>query len=909
MKLRYQDLSKTEQMVYQTVGFFMRGRLEERAALEWALTLQPRDTIKRLALLDLLDSPQGWNIREPWRTAWRLIEESWSNLGSEDRSASSLMHARRRIQAGERSGSLIAAIVDLVSPRLQVELLSQFLHSKTVRNPKHIKDLLRPSLTSGKIVDPGGLGIRGLDDGSFLVSLAKGLEASVTKGLEIARRLGWKEKSGLGPLGGLQCVYYVPRAERGEDQREPIELGRGIAPAVKLLHAVVARLAEIDLATAKGFVERYKAKDSPIYLRLWAALSRDAQLMPADEVSSKLLSLDDQKFWDVKNFPEIAELRAKRFAEFTPQAKEKIAARIRKRPPRHLWPKKLESFDFKQISLYWALREMKRLEITGANLPKRDKDWLQARITEFPGLVQMTRITDGFWPSFKGRWATPNPDDRYDLLAGKRRLQALEAAFSSSDVWEDDPASRAWDWIMQPGKPLLVLKDLESTGDSGTALPKVWDRFGWMHSPAPAAGEDMVQRNLAEESERVLKLLAFLPDATIRQAIDGIAQWLSTWKKQVVQIPQGPQIWLKLWPMAVEATNAQEPVEEKINLSAATQATDKHKPVKIDTLNTPAGKFVDVFLAACPNLQRNARPFDVGNILRDMRTALIASIGRSKLIVQHRLIEALPYFLRADSDWTHEHLITPLTMNNDEAIALWQAIARRTQFTDVLQIVGERMTERAIDLRLDRETRKSLVFSLVVECLYALQEKREPAVPYSRIQQMIRSLDDEVRAHGAEVVRRFILDLSTSSEGEEAPSPEDLFRASAKPFLQQVWPQEYSLATPGVSRALASLPATAGEAFVEAVDTIEPFLVPFECWSMIEYGLFDEEDDNPKLSFIDTPEKGAAFFRLMDLTIGKDESAVIPDDLAEALYQIRRVAPQLAKDTAFRRLATASRRG
>ncbi len=98
---------------------------------------------------------------------------------------------------------------------------------------------------------------------------------------------------------------------------------------------------------------------------------------------------------------------------------------------------------------------------------------------------------------------------------------------------------------------------------------------------------------------------------------------------------------------------------------------------------------------------------------------------------------------------------------------------------------------------------------------------------------------------------------------------------AARPFLERVWPQERSLATPGVARAFADLPATCGEAFAEAVDAIERFLVPFDCWSMSDYGLFGEEEGNgeAKLSQINDQQKAEAFLRLLDRTIG---TAVAP---------------------------------
>ena len=219
------------------------------------------------------------------------------------------------------------------------------------------------------------------------------------------------------------------------------------------------------------------------------------------------------------------------------------------------------------------------------------------------------------------------------------------------------------------------------------------------------------------------------------------------------------------------------------------------------------------------------------------------------------------------------------------------------------------MVARALDLRLGRETRRSLVFSVVIECLHALNEDRAPAVAYAGIQQMIRALDDEVRAAAAGAIQQFVAEISAPNQAKEAvPTPEDLFHQAAAPFLRDVWPQERSLSTPGVSKALADLPATSRGAFVPAVDAIQRFLVPFDTWSLVDYGLFGDDDGEPRLSNIDDAEKAAAFLRLLDCTIGTAQSAVIPYDLSAALAQIEKLAPGLVQDPIFRRLATAARR-
>jgi hypothetical protein len=190
-------------------------------------------------------------------------------------------------------------------------------------------------------------------------------------------------------------------------------------------------------------------------------------------------------------------------------------------------------------------------------------------------------------------------------------------------------------------------------------------------------------------------------------------------------------------------------------------------------------------------------------------------------------------------------------------------------------------------------------------------------VPNSRIQQTLRTLDDEVRASAANAIQQFVRELSAHAPDEGQPeakkqqnaaSAAALFRSAAAPFLRDVWPQERSLATPGVSGAFADLPATSGDAFAEAVDVIARFLVPFECWSMINYGLYGEEGGAKKLAVINDEPKAKALLRLLDLTVGTSEGAVIPHDLTDALDQIRSVAPSLADAPAFRRLSTAARR-
>ena len=905
-------LDGNDRAMFEATVAFLKKRLAESDTIEWALGLKPDQRVERMALAKLLNGPEGSALDEPWASAWRLIEESWSQVAVEEGPSTAIYDIRERLRHGDRSGAIVSAIVNLVAPRLKVEPIrpTRWQLQKKPRRPSAVNHLLSARLTSGDLIDLDVLELAQHKETPFLSALANALEATVSHGLDIARRIGWDGESQPGRLGSLFRVSYTRSAPTADGEDELGVRHRGIAPAVKLLHAVVARITELDPGAALPVVQRWRLRPSPVHTRLWAAAALNPCLVSAEDVGACLIELGDRQFWKLHEFSEIAELRASRFAELDRDTQDVIAARLRKLPPRNHWPRKADTAQVKSARLYWAVRELKRIELAGGDLPPDARSWLEGKFGQFSKLAEM-QIDDGFPEARMVPCVPPGPDDQYDALEDTARLIALEAVFSSnSDIWYGGPATRADHWLRRPGNAILVLGNLESIENGGDKFPSVWKFFGQAHAPEPPETGDDPQHDLHGEAERVLRLLEKLSDGTLSAAIEGISHWLMSWREQVIASPSGSRVWLRIWPIAVEATNAGGQPEEDTCLSVFPNAADlDQEPKELDTLNPPSGKLVSVFLRACPSLNEVPEPFAAGSNPRQMRDAAVGATGRSGLIARHRMIEYLPYFWKADSNWTRKHLIDPLREDDHASRDLWDAIARRTLRSDVLTIIGDEMVKKATDERIRRATRQRLVFSLVVESLQAFRdETREPAVPNPRIQQMLRSRDDEVRVTAAGAIRRFVREISQETTNNQTPTAAELFRSAAAPFLQKVWPQERSLATPGVSGALAKLPATSGETFVEAVEATKRFLVPFDCWSMLDYDLYGKDDGERKLSIIDDKAKAEALLRLLDLTVGTSEAAVIPYGLTDALDRIRSVAGTLVDSQEFRRLSTAARR-
>lgn len=895
------DLDISKRTTFDVTVEFFKNRLQTKEAIDWALRLESKEKAQRLAILHLINRIGFANLDEPWLTAWHLIEEYWSYPEIEHGSAFEIQTVKRLLTAGSRTG--IDKIIDFVAPRMQAKPIPATASTNRHKHPKKVEDLVSIKLTSGTLSENDFVKLCNLFKGYMLETLASNLDNAILNALEIAKRLRWNDNHLSWRFGDLYRVYYVPPKMRQRGEREPDELHRGIALSVKLLYFAIDNLITSNLPLALEFLNRWKTTPSPIYLRLWAALSRNRQVTSCDEVCTLLHSLDDIAFWHIQLYPEIAELRALRFGEFGATDQNRILRRIMKRPPRRIWRKADDNPQVESARDYWAARELLRIEIAGNALSKEQKDWIEKQKRDDPDLEQMRNVYFGFPSGFVVRTISHGPDTKYDRISGEVRLKVLENVFASSSFgWENDPASRAHSWLKEKNNIYEILADFESITNAGAAYPMTWNQFGMDNSPPQNIAKDLTT------AKRVLSLLCKLPDSTLSKAIDGLSHWLSQWKQQVINAANGFDVWHKLWPIAVSATDKRADEKAALLPCVLMDSRGSTAATNVDTLNTPVGRLIDVFFCACPSVKQGDKPFAQNTSLCAMRDTIEQALGPSGSNVKSRLIEEIGYFLFTDHSWAQKHLISALRKDDSNTLIFWRALARKTRGNSVLKIVGKEMAKYAVDQRLDCNSQHMFVGNLIVECLHAFLEKRKPAVPHSHIQQMLRLIDDESRSYGASIVSRFLRE-NTDDADQNHPVylAEEIYQKAVKPFLQNVWPQERSLVTQGVSEALANVPSNVGNAFADAVDTISRFLVPFECWDLMAFGFLETSKKRSHLSSVKSPKDAEAFLKLLHLSIAVSDKAVVPHNLGDALLRIQAISPALAKRKEFRRLLVASR--
>ncbi len=916
MQYSFLTLSTSERDKFRTILAFIEDRMQERDTIEWALELNPTKVIARTAVVDAIDSANRNQMPEPWITAWRMIEYCWThqNIGADHDTLE--VRLRNRLKKGERSHSLARELSELVAPRLNVEnrRKRQSLYGRPVGKPKRVKDLFSVTLTSTALIDLQRLGLAELQDIEFLSELANALEGTLNNGLRLARWAGWKENEGGHYRLNVDRVDYVAENLVDDEEQDPDRYSRGLAPVTKFTFEVVRRIAAMAPNNAIGIASHWLSFSDPLHTRLWAALARKTKLFSSHELFAFFSNLDEDAFWNSNAYPEIAELRAKAFTDLNEDHREKLTSRLLASPKASFFGRRgLTPEERERYRVTYALRELRRIELNDSVLPQRAAEWITMKLLEFPEFGDMEK-NDGLPGSITVRWRSPNPDDRFSDLQGVERLDALEGALGSAErAWGDDPGSRAADWLRGERRSDNVLRELAEQGPAARKYPRLIERIGWANG-RPAT--DFEPEQYAEIARLGVKFILTLSNEVALKAIGGLSNWVSVWGKDLADIDREGRVWFKLWPLAVEATNKAPLSEEDDDIdvvspldSVVLSDSDDSEPLDLDTLNTPAGKLVGLFLDYCPNLNQSEIAFNERSVEFNIRNTMITAEGRSGLIARFRLVEALPYFMRADRTWAETYLIAPLKGDGIEALTLWRAVSHRQRFADSLKVIGEELCEKIISRRLDRESRRRLVESLVIDCMFSLLRERPPSVNIQKVQQALRLTDDETRAAAARWVPLFVERTTRADKASDlVETSEERFDRAAKPFLSSVWPQERSLSTPNVSSAFAGLPAVSGNRFVAAVRAVEPFLVPFKAWSLDDYNLHTRRDDPVSpLDIVDTPGKAEALIDLLDATIGTAEDAIVPYQLSNALDTVMRVAPKLASTAKFRRLLSLTR--
>jgi hypothetical protein len=872
-------------------------RLNDPAMLKWAAGLTVERQTERRALLEALREWPDCELAAPWCDAWRAVADHFAASEGPSRRH---WHYRlgHRLTAGDRSRDLVDELASLVAPRIRVASHDELTQRRRggARRPRTVDDLLYRSVTSHEVEVGRGLNFSSVTEVPFLVELADELDAQVLRGIHLARRLGWRDDARFFWLGGLDRV----RLHWAEGDDDADRYHRGIAPAVRLLMHAVDRLAALDPVQAQRLLQRWLTRSDPVHARMWAAAAVEPKLAADEEVGRFLLSRSPEQTWRGELFPEVAELRAVRFGHLAAADQTAIVDMMLAGPPAHVVARRGTRAERQRVRKGFVVRELTRIEAAGWTVPEKASRWLKARRSGLSEFVA-TEVDTEFPRGARSFWVSPTPDADLDQLDGDALAQAVDARLRASPDFWSGPGRGARDWLGGSCNPSRLAQALLAARESGGRYGMAWDALGRRHAPndlnADTAG---IPATLLAEARLILRSLPSLQEPAVGEASRGLSDWLGRWARHIRDEPALTAAIIHLWPHAERASQVSTDATTYEEAEGA-----EGKRISHDALNSPVGHLTIAFLGACPDLTVVPRPFEDGE-LRAVRDLVTASRGRPGLVARYGCMTRLPYLLRADEAWTEDILLSRLE-GGAESDVLWHAVAHTHATKGVMARLGKLMALRVLRGGLDTEVRRSLLQRVCFATLSSLMDGEALGDLIYHVQQMLRSVPEALRGDGATTVQSFI-DAVASERRSKAERREEIFDRVVEPFLATVWPRERSSVTPAVAEAFASIPAACGRRFKDAVTLIRRYLVPFDSWSMHDWGLLADNMRTVKADAIVGGEEAAAALEMLDLSISNVPDARTPVGLDAVLDHIAVQNKALGRDPRFVRLATMARR-
>jgi hypothetical protein len=882
--MRTVKLSDIDARIAQNTRAFALERLTDREFLEWARLLRSDQVAERAALRDLLDF-RIKDLGEPYASAWQYLFEFWDAPFAETSYDRLLL--KRDLKSRASQSETISLIVSSVRPWIRLESARKYeaFGHKRARHPKTIGDIFWISMEGGEPPTPDEIDLKNNEDRDFLFELALALNASLLSGLNQARRIGMIAGDADATTWLVHRVYFVPPNQYPEGGGEPDRYKKGFAPTTKLLFATVEQLARIDQKAALRAISSWDVDRWKLYKRLWAAAAREASLISASDVAEFLVKLDDREFWWTDAFPEFAELRALRWSSLPDLVRTRLERRLIKGEPPGRLIKRLGKDEALEAVTRRSAIELQRIKIAGGQLSDVADNWLHNALSAQAAQVPITGVTQGFNVGVRTVLEDTVSDPTFDDIPSSRLIEEL--ARQLSDEGWDSKSRAASDYIGR--NPDLIL-DLLSDATYTAARAKVWQALGYSFRPVDinatrqkATPEDM---SLVPTALKMCAVIATTEMKILDAALPGLTSWMSTWDRLLNGEDGYISAWLTLWPMAVVQTN---------------NAPKIDTPLRDRSFSTPVGNLVDGFIRAIPN-------FKSGTLAREpwsnVLVALADATGEAALQARYQLMRFFDYFWSTDRDWVKRHLLAPLLDAKASSIELWQAFAETEYLParEVLEAVGPRMIEVAAGSELPADIRGALAQRSIFATIIDMRDDHPPTIPSDLIQQMLRIGGDDVRARALRAMKKYL------KEPGGTPQPPAERFSLIKELFENVWPKELTLSSPALSDALADFPAAAGQCFADAADLVLPYLTPFQCWSLWEYGILDRSENGNTIGGIHTPRDAVALLAILDKTVGSEEGAVIPNGLDRALRHISERNSRLENDVRYQRLLTLSRR-
>jgi hypothetical protein len=422
------------------LALWTRGRLAERDTVSWAI-----DTLAKIrgdiggesALLfkTLEKAAQSAEIPTPFKTLWQLFHKvARESIYRED--FVSIFEFKDNLRSGNLSREDIDGLVERLRPRLKAKAPTRWGTSPadSIDDPlEWVNWTFETALhaTYQREARPTLSDLSHLSSDVLFRILERGTNA-LRDAMDDARQIGWIKDGRDLPNLFVRRVFVAENEQAIEgdedgDVYDPDESSDSLAPITRLLSESFEALSKIDINRRRIVSESWRTQSSGLFLRLFAVTAWKPEVQNGPSVAITLQDLRDEVFWLWDSYPEIASLRAVRWADLPADARKSIGIRLLNGPP--LRDAGEDAATAQSQIQYRRDHELSRIVDAGQDVPD-----------EFHRLVEFRRETDPNFPKF--------------VSAIESGLPAVRVSWGSdgnADVFKDVPITGLLARLTAPG--------------------------------------------------------------------------------------------------------------------------------------------------------------------------------------------------------------------------------------------------------------------------------------------------------------------------------------------------------------------------------------------------------------------------------------------------------------------------
>lgn len=573
----------------------------------------------------------------------------------------------------------------------------------------------------------------------------------------------------------------------------------GVIFLTELLARLLPAVSNIDAGVAQRYAEEWRAMPGRVGIRLWLHALRDARVYDSNAAIRGLLGLSRDDFW--RTHRELALVVRERAGDANRDVVSELESRFLAEA--QLYYDRYDIGDgqpdwrgYARDQAVWF--RLKMLADAGV-LSKEAADELAAIVARHPHLHREVSDRDYFRIYSSGvRLITGDATDIAEAPEADR-LRVAQDSLKSHD-FERQHGWRAF----CDASPEGALEVLRSAPFDDVNAPLWSDLISAL--AYGGAMTDETRQNLthsvfetlnaagAQFLVLIIRALTDLYSSTPRRAQPAIAAW---------------------WPRLFQATVTADRDEVEENGDIVSQA-----------INSPAGKLTNAVLVELDAGRKEGAP--AAPALIDNLVTAASAPKHSGSLANTILIRNLGFVLSFEVGEVNDRLVAAVSGDGWKPRALRKVLVTHGPHSATATwMFRQAIFEGATSLELD-EGADWAALNLLSPALDVVRRGNQAAEWGLSPVDAARALSE-----GSLALREGALTVMINWNRHIEERPEESWRTAVQPLIARVWPRERRFRHPRLSRHLAELAVSAGNAFPEALSQLLPYITPLQGYSSV----------------------------------------------------------------------------